>query len=362
MNLERLHPDHWRRRAFGGLFAGIARLGDFSADLRAARDDVEVITDVPYGPHPVAHRLDVYRPRDVPRPLPVLLYIHGGAFICCSKDTHRGLALIYAQRAGYLVFNINYRLAPRHRFPSAIADACAAYQWVVEHAAEYGGDPQRIVVAGESAGGNLALGVAIAATYRRPEPWARGLFELPPPVGVMPLMPFLQASMPEHRHGANRLLMSVFKDIERLYLGGSMAQTADNLMADPIRVLEECGPPQRAFPLVFSGAGTADPCCADVRRLALACRRLNLPMQAAYFRGEGHGFHALRWRRASRSFWRRSLSFLGRAAAPLATRKLPPAPSRVPEIPAVPPVPAPAAPAANDGSSPATAAPARRRT
>lgn len=310
----------WRQRVLGSLFHGLARLGDFAADLRAARADVDVQLDVPYGPHPVAHRLDIYRPRYPRRGerlLPVMLYIHGGAFVLCSKDTHRHLALLNAQRAGYLVFNINYRLAPRHPFPAAIADACSAYRWVAAHAREYGGDPDRIVVAGESAGGNLALGVAIAATYRRPETYTRSLFHGPKPLGVMPLMPLLQTSDPAGRigqPGVSRLALSVLKDIELAYLGGPFAAATAPLLADPVRVLEECGRPARAFPHVFSGAGTADLCCADVRRLAQVCRELGLPMQAAYFRDEGHAFHALHWRNAARRFWRKSVSFLRRVA------------------------------------------------
>lgn len=301
------------RRLLGGMFEGLARLGDLDAELRAARDSVDVVTDVPYGPHRIAHRLDVYRPSNASGPLPVMLYIHGGAFVMCSKETHRSMALLNAQRAGYLVFNINYRLAPNHPYPAAIADACAAYRWVLEHAAEHGGDPARCVVAGESAGGNLALGVAIASSYRRPERYARALFDAPAPLGVMPLMPLLQTSDPARRarqHGVTRLTLAVLRSIERAYLGRSRIAPAALLMADPVRVLEECGPPQRRFPHVFSGAGTADPCCADVRRLALACRELGVPMETLYVRDAGHAFHALHWRRAARRFWRRTIVFL----------------------------------------------------
>jgi len=308
----------WPQRVVGALLSGLARAGELVADLRAAREDVAVLENVPYGSHPVAHQLDIYRPRYARGLLPVLLYIHGGAFVLGSKDTHRSLALLNAQRARYLVFNINYRLAPGHPFPSAIADACAAYRWVAQHARQYGGDPERIVVAGESAGGNLALGVAIAATYRRPELYARSLFAAcPAPLGVMPLMPLLQTSDPARRAGQpgiGPLTLSVLKQIERAYLGGPVTASAATLMADPVRVLEECGAPDREFPMVFSGAGTADPCCADVRRLALACRTLDLTMEAAYFRDEGHAFHALHWRRAAQLFWKRSVAFLRKVA------------------------------------------------
>ncbi|MEZ4566278.1 MAG: alpha/beta hydrolase [Desulfobacterales bacterium] len=58
-----------------------------------------------------AHQLDIYRPLDMGLPRPVIMYIHGGGFTMCSKDTHQGIALAYADH-GYVVFNINYRLPP----------------------------------------------------------------------------------------------------------------------------------------------------------------------------------------------------------------------------------------------------------
>lgn len=305
----------WQRRWFHAAFTAAARLGGRALARQAERANVEVFRDVAYGPHPVAHRLDVYRPRAASPPLPVMLYIHGGGFTLCSKETHRSLALLKAAEPGYLVFNINYRLAPRHRFPAAIEDACAAYRWVVAHAARYGGDPRRIVVAGESAGGNLALGVAIAATYPRPEPYAQAVYATGAvPAAVMPITPYLQASEPSRHAGAGYWSYAVARDIAQLYLGHERAGGEATLMADPIRVLEECGRPRRRFPEVLSGVGTNDLCWSDVRRLARACRRLGIPARVRYYDGEVHAFHVLRWRLAARHFWKEMFSFMKRAA------------------------------------------------
>lgn len=307
---------HMQRRGWHMMFNGVARLAGRMVERRAAQAGIEMIPDVAYGPHPVAHRLDIYRPRYAPRPLPVLLYIHGGGFVVCSKETHRGIALLKAARPGYLVFNINYRLAPAYRFPGAIEDACAAYRWVVANAARYGGDPQRIVVAGESAGGNLSLGVAIAATYERPEPYARAVYDLGVvPAAVMPITPYLQASAPE-RHAGFGWSASVARDIASLYLGRDTAPSDANLMADPIRVLEECGAPRRPFPKVLSGVGTLDLCWADVRRLRVACRKHGIPAHVRCYRGEIHAFHVLRWRTAARRFWREITEFMKGIAVP----------------------------------------------
>ena len=127
--------------------ATVARL------TRVARS-IEVIRDVSYcdsGKH--AHLLDVFRPESA-SPLPIVLYVHGGGFSMLSKDTHHFMAMAFARR-GYLVFNVNYRLAPKHPYPAALEDVSLAYRWTVEHAAEFGGDTSRLVLAGESAGANV---------------------------------------------------------------------------------------------------------------------------------------------------------------------------------------------------------------
>lgn len=304
----------WRRKLVNGVFKGYAALGARWVDARAREAQVESIRNVQYGPH-LYHRLDIYRPAFAPRPLPVLLYIHGGAFTLCSKDTHRGIAVANAARAQYLVFNIDYRLAPKFRYPAAHEDACRAYLWVAEHCARWGGDPSKIVVAGESAGGNLALAVAVAASYKRPEPWARAVYDCAVrPRAVLPLMPYLQVSNPARQRFNvynGRLGISVAHDIAAAYLGRlRMAAGSQPLMADPIRVLEECGAPQQPFPRVWSGVGTADPCCEDVHRLQLACTRHHIEVQAEYYDNEVHAFHALGWRAAARRFWDQSTAFL----------------------------------------------------
>ena len=93
-----------------------------------------------------------------------------------SKETHRVMALSYARR-GYLVFIINYRLGPKHLFPAPLEDAAEALLWVRDNCAYFGGDPSRIAIAGESAGGNLVTALALATSLRRPEPFARKLFD-----------------------------------------------------------------------------------------------------------------------------------------------------------------------------------------
>lgn len=96
-------------------------------------------------------------------PFPVVVYFHGGGFVIADLDTYDAAPRGLANMAGAVVVSVAYRKAPEHPFPAAVQDAFAAYRWVVANAAAIGGDPRRIAVAGESAGGNLATVTAIQA-------------------------------------------------------------------------------------------------------------------------------------------------------------------------------------------------------
>lgn len=127
-------------------------------------DDVERVDDVeiaaPHGPL----RVRLYFPHGAEgAALPVVVFYHGGGFVFCDIESHDGFCREMAKETASIVVSVDYRLAPEHPAPAAAHDAYTALSWALAHARELGGDPARVVVAGDSAGGNLAAVACVMA-------------------------------------------------------------------------------------------------------------------------------------------------------------------------------------------------------
>jgi acetyl esterase len=213
--------------------------------------------------------VDVHVPRG-DGPFPVLVYLHGGGWILGSPKTHRRLGFRFAE-AGFVVFNVHYRLAPEHPFPAAFDDCVTAIRWAVAHAAEYGGDASRLAVGGDSAGGNLAA-AAVAALRNEIDVGALLLIYAALDLGQMDET---AAIVPG---GADLMEMMVGS-----YLGRDRAALARDPRVSPIHVAT-------ALPPTHVLCGTLDPLLADAETLVGKLARADIPHEFVVYEDMPHGF------------------------------------------------------------------------
>jgi acetyl esterase len=320
----RRFPQKLRREAgallVDNFFRGASRVGKWHPNAKPEKHDVEVTTDVAYDDTGLPeHRLDIYRPRALSRgevqKVPIVLYVHGGGFRILSKDTHWVMGLAYARR-GYLVFNISYRLAPKHRFPAALEDVCQALAWVKQNAALYGGDLDRLILAGESAGANLVTALAMTLAYERPEAWARQAYETGiTPKAVVAACGIYQVDdigrfrrrWPHMSH----FIQDRLTEVGDAYLGDRSRHDPKTLeLAEPLTVLERGDVPTRPLPPFFVPCGTKDPLIDDSERLMRALERMGVPCEARYYAGEPHAFHAAVFTENAQRCWVDTYRFL----------------------------------------------------
>jgi acetyl esterase len=297
-----------------------ARVRYSMPDAHPRKLDLVLERDVVYGPtRGACHKLDVYTPtapRSTTGPLPVVMYVHGGGFSMLSKETHRVMAFAIARR-GYLVFNVNYRLGPRHRYPAPLEDVTEALLWVAANCQKYGGDPSRLALAGESAGGNLVTALGVMSSYRRPERVARRLFDANIPISaIIATYPFIDLTETDH-HLASAKLPSWVKalvfDAASSYVGPDVARSSHAApLTSPLLILESKDRPVRPLPPFFASCGTKDLLLPQSRRLKAALDELGTPCDLHVSPGEIHGFDAMVWRPAAREKWRVAHEFLAR--------------------------------------------------
>ncbi|WP_240636047.1 alpha/beta hydrolase [Caldimonas tepidiphila] len=132
------------------------------------REGVRRTTGLAYGSDE-RHRLDVYAPEAAaPGPRPVLVFVHGGGFVRGDKADRDNAGYFFA-REGFVTAVPNYRLGPKHRWPAGAEDIASVLRWLRQNAAEFGGDPQRIVLMGESAGAAHVAAATLVKRFHPPE-------------------------------------------------------------------------------------------------------------------------------------------------------------------------------------------------
>jgi acetyl esterase len=203
----------------------------------------------------------VVRPHSESAVLPTVVFFHGGGWVFGGLDSHEGHARRIADRAGAVVLSVAYRLAPEHPFPAAFDDAVAALRWAAANIDRLGNDPSALVVAGDSAGGNLALAAAIATVGD---------------VHIRALLLF---------YPATDLTLTAHGAMERHYLGADHEQRARDVRASPA-LDERLG----ALPTIVIGVGGHDFLLEDNRAFVRRLERLRVDHRLLVSPTLMHGF------------------------------------------------------------------------
>jgi acetyl esterase len=223
----------------------------------------------------------VYDPAEAGAPpRPVVAYFHGGGWVQGDLETHHGLCARIAQRSGALVVALDYRLAPEHKFPAAVEDCVAAYRWLRSHAGDLGGDPARVGLAGDSAGGNLSAVVSqLAARAGEPVPVCQAL--------IYPAVDFA-LDTPSHRELEDGHVIP--RDRILWYMEQYLRDEADraDLRASPLRATDLAGQP----PTLVITAGF-DPLRDEGQAYAERLRAAGVDVVHREYSGQIHAFVSL---------------------------------------------------------------------
>jgi acetyl esterase len=235
-------------------------------------------------------------------PHPVLVYLHGGGWVAGSPRTHHKLALRFAE-AGYLVVNVDYRLAPEAPFPKPFDDCVFAVRWAAQNAARWGGDAKRLAIGGDSAGGNLSAAVAAHLASDSSAPKIRAALLI---YGAFDFEAF-QNTPADAAPGADPAAATALRDaMIHGYLGESPALS---LLRDP-----RVSPVHAAakLPPSFLVCGTADPLLAHQRAVVAELERAGVPHENVIVEGMPHGFVQMEFLPPAVDSLRKMIAFLGR--------------------------------------------------
>ena len=224
-----------------------------------------------------AMKLRVYTPAGS-GPFPLMMFFHGSGFVLCSLDTHDGMCRNLASGIGCVVVSVDYRLAPEHKFPKGPDDCLAATRWAADHAAELGIDPARIMVAGDSAGGNMA---AVTALRLRDE----GGPKLCGQMLLYPVTDYHTPGTPSYAENADGYGLT--RDTMEWFWGHYLTSPteAENPHASPLRARDVTG-----LPPAYVTSAEYDPLRDEAERYGMRLRQAGVPTEITRFPGMNHGF------------------------------------------------------------------------
>lgn len=218
----------------------------------------------------------VLRPATRHEPLPLVIHLHGGGWVRRDLEVTDWLLSRVACGVPAVVVNVDYRLAPQHPFPAAVEDAITATTWIASHAGQFGGDPRRVAIMGDSSGANLAAVTALALRDGAGPTLACQVL-LYPPVDLTGSSASLHADPDAPILG--RAAQRTFRD---LYLG-------DADPADP-RASPLLADDHRELPPTLLQVGEHDPLRDDVSRYAAVLRAAGVPTRGTIYLGAVHAF------------------------------------------------------------------------
>jgi acetyl esterase len=217
----------------------------------------------------------VYTPEGA-GPFPVVVYFHGGGWVIADKQVYDGGARGIAKEANAVVISVDYRRAPEAKFPAAWDDALASYKWALANAAKHKGDPKRVALAGESAGGNLAVATAIAARDAG----------LQAPAHVLAVYPVAQNSLNTESYIENAIAKPLNRAMVKWFVDKTTRTPAD--LKDPrIQLID--AKLQGLAPVTIINA-RIDPLRSDGAKLEDALKNANVPVERRDYEGVTHEF------------------------------------------------------------------------
>ena len=248
--------------------------------MSTAPDPAVTTQDLAYGSDPMQYAR-VYRPVAAAGagPMPVVVYYHGGGWVIADVNTYDATPRLLSKQLNAIVVSVEYRHAPEFKFPAQHEDAAAAYRWTLQNAASWGGDPRRVAMAGESAGGNLAVATAMYARDNN----------LTAPLHILSVYPIANSAMnlPSRRDsGAAKPLNTPMLRWFGHYYSNTMADQQDpriNLVRANLRGL----------PPVTIVNAQIDPLRSDGDTLAAALRSAGVRVEQRTFPGVTHEFFGL---------------------------------------------------------------------
>ena len=217
----------------------------------------------------------VFTPEGV-GPFPVILFFHGGGWVIADKAVYDAGARGLSQAAQAVVVSVDYRQAPEHKFPAAWDDALAAYRWVLSHAGEIDGDATRLALAGESAGGNLAVATAVAVRDAG----------LPPPLHVLAVYPVAQTSLNTESYLENAIAKPLNRAMVEWFVGHLLNDPDEK--KDPRLSLVDAD--LRGLPPVTLVNASIDPLRNDGDKLATALEAQGVAVERRVYDGVAHEF------------------------------------------------------------------------